>query len=158
VHNIDDQFLCGRNILVAPIMREDATRTHYLPTGVWYDFFTKASRSGGQWITEDYSLNRLPVWLKGGSVIPLGPVVQSTSELTEETPLELIALLDENDKASARIQLNRNRISDISVERREEQYVATIGNDFPLRRVRVFTPGGEIAEDNIVLKNSDRSS
>jgi alpha-D-xyloside xylohydrolase len=158
VHNIDDQFLCGRNILVAPIMREDATRTHYLPTGVWYDFFTKASRSGGQWITEDYSLNRLPVWLKGGSVIPLGPVVQSTSELTEETPLELIALLDENDKASARIQLNRNRISDISVERREDQYVATIGNDFPLRRVRVFTPGGEITEDNIVLKNSDRSS
>lgn len=155
VHRIDDQFLCGSNILVAPIMREEATRTHYLPAGLWYDFFTKASRSGGQWITGDYPLNRLPVWLKGGSVIPLGPVVQSTSELTEETPLELIALLDEHDKATARIQLNRNRWSTVAVERQEGQYLATIDSEFPLQRLRVFAPGGEIAADDIVIKKTD---
>src|SRR5690606_868157 len=72
VHDIDDQFMSGRSILVAPIMqemgemRENSPRTFYLPEGIWYNFFSRQALVGRQWITQDYSLNSIPVFLRGG--------------------------------------------------------------------------------------------
>lgn len=155
VHAIDDQFMCGRSILVAPIMREDSRRTCYLPEGVWYDFFSKRSQDGGRWITEDCPLEKIPVWLKGGSVIPFGPVVQSTSELSDETPLELIVLLDLEGSAGGLFHINRKSSCPIRAERRFEEVVVTIGRSFPLEKVRVYGPEGEVAMEHIVVHQVD---
>ncbi len=155
VHAIDDQFMCGRSILVAPIMREDSRRTCYLPEGVWYDFFSKRSQDGGRWITADCPLEKIPVWLKGGSVIPFGPVVQSTSELSDETPLELIVLLDLEGNAGGLFHINRKSSCPIRAERRLEGVVVTIGRNFPLEKVRVYGPEGEVAMEHIVVHQVD---
>ncbi|MDZ7783552.1 MAG: glycoside hydrolase family 31 protein [Halioglobus sp.] len=152
VHGMDDQFMSGRSILVAPVMREDTRRTFYLPEGVWYDFFSKELLDGRQWITRDCPLNRIPVWLKGGSVIPFGPVVQSTSELTDDTPLEFVVLLDSDNKAAGEFNMSRQASYLITAESDGERVLVTIGEDLPLAKVRVFGQTGEFASDDVVLK------
>lgn len=155
VHPLDDQFMCGRSILVAPVMREDASRTHYLPEGLWYDFFSKESLVGQRWITQDCPLERIPIWLKGGSIIPFGPVVQSTSELTNETPLEFVVLLDQNKNAAGKFQTSRDSSSTVTAENQWGKVLISVGDGLPLKNVRVFGPTGEIAQEDIVLKKVD---
>jgi alpha-D-xyloside xylohydrolase len=152
VHAIDDQFMCGSSILVAPVMREDSHRSFYLPRGLWYDFFSKEPSGGRQWITQECPLNRIPIWLRGGSIIPFGPVVQSTNELTDETPLELVILLDENKKASGLFHVNRKSASIIKAECEDGQVIVTIGKGLSLENVRVFGQSGAIAKEDILLK------
>jgi alpha-D-xyloside xylohydrolase len=155
VHAIDDQFMSGRSILVAPVMREETRRTFYLPEGVWYDFFNKEASNGRQWITQDCPLNRIPVWLKGGSIIPFGPVVQSTNELSEETPLEWIVLLDQGNQAAGHFHLNRKQSSTITAQGDGSQVIVTLGKDLPVENVRVFGQAGEIAREDIKLEQRD---
>jgi alpha-D-xyloside xylohydrolase len=101
-HALDDQFLCGRSLLVCPITRPmffgpgsqpihnvPRTRDVYLPAGCdWHDFHTGERHHGGQTITAAAPLDSIPVFVRAGSIIPLGPVLQSTSEEPCE-PIEL---------------------------------------------------------------------
>ena len=83
------QFLWGDDLLVAPVTREGATAWPvYLPAGVWYDFWTGARHEGPAGITVDAPLERLPLLVRAGAILPLGPVVQHTGE----RPLDEIAL------------------------------------------------------------------
>jgi alpha-glucosidase (family GH31 glycosyl hydrolase) len=144
--------MSGRSILVAPVMREDSRRTFYLPEGIWYDFFSKEPADGRQWLTRDCALDRIPIWLRGGSVIPLGPVVQSTSELTDETPLELLVLLDKDKRAAGEFHVNRQTTYSITAHGSGEQVHVSIGKGLPLAKVRVFGQAGEFAGEDIILK------
>jgi alpha-D-xyloside xylohydrolase len=57
------------------------TATKYLPKGTtWYDFWTGRSYRGGQSVTFETSLNRVPMFVKAGSIVPLGPVMQYVGE------------------------------------------------------------------------------
>jgi alpha-D-xyloside xylohydrolase len=78
VFNIEDQFLCGRHLLVAPILSRNDTRNIYLPAGTWYEFWTGEKLAGRQWIARTYPLDRIPLFVRAGAVIPLGPVAQHT--------------------------------------------------------------------------------
>jgi len=156
VHAIDDQFMCGRSILVAPVMREDSRRTHYLPEGVWYDFFTREAVDGRRWMTTDCPLDRIPIWLRGGSIIPFGPVVQSTSELADDTPLEYLVFLDRDGSAAGLFHLNRHVSATLTAQSRDGQVEVSIGKDLPLERVRVFGPTGELAGEDITVRQVDR--
>jgi len=151
VHAIDDQFMCGRNILVAPIMRESSERTFYLPEGLWYEFFSKERFEGNRWITRDYRLEQMPVFLRAGSIIPFGPEVQSTAALTEETRLEWIVLLDEQGKASCQFHQNRESTIVTRASSEEEQVLVTMNKVIPLKQIRVFGPKGEIDGHQITV-------
>ncbi|MGC1302677.1 MAG: TIM-barrel domain-containing protein [Caulobacteraceae bacterium] len=84
-----DQYLYGRDLLVAPVVeRGAASRSLYLPEGVWYDFWTHEKLEGGREIARPVGLEDLPLYVRAGAVIPLGPVVQHTGEASGE-PLEL---------------------------------------------------------------------
>jgi hypothetical protein len=78
--------------------------------------------------------------------------VQSTAELTDDTPLEFLVLLDHELRASARFNLNRKIASTLTAQSRDGQVVVTLGADLPVDKVRVFGPDGEIAEGDIVVK------
>jgi alpha-D-xyloside xylohydrolase len=74
---VEDQFLFGPDILVAPVYMEGAReRRVYLPDGaVWRDAWTGAQLEGGGWITAAAPLDTIPVYLRsGGAVEPFGPV------------------------------------------------------------------------------------
>ncbi len=94
---IDDQYGFGRALLVAPILDATDRRAVWLPAGTWVDFWTGERVAGGRWLEVQAGLDRIPVWARGGSVVPLGPVVQHTGEATD-APLELhVFALDAGD-------------------------------------------------------------
>jgi alpha-glucosidase len=70
--------------MAAPVGRPGQnTRKVVLPGGLWYDFWTGRPQAGQ--ITADAPLERLPLYVRAGSVLPLGPVMQHTSEWPPET-------------------------------------------------------------------------
>jgi alpha-D-xyloside xylohydrolase len=89
LRDITDQFLFGDSLLVNPVAEQNATtRNVVLPAGTgWVDFWTGQRYSGGQTIVAEAPLERMPILVREGSIVPLGPVVQSTAD--NEDPLEI---------------------------------------------------------------------
>jgi alpha-D-xyloside xylohydrolase len=82
VRNIGDQFMFGPALLVNPVCTYEArSRNMYLPaqTG-WYDFYTGKYFAGGQHISAAAPYERIPLFVKEGSIIPVGPEIQYTGE------------------------------------------------------------------------------
>ncbi|MGH9510721.1 MAG: TIM-barrel domain-containing protein [Terriglobales bacterium] len=80
-----DEYLWGRSILVAPVTEQGATsRRIYLPRGSWYDFWTNERVEGGREITRDVDLETLPLYVRAGSLLPLGPVKQHVDEKVDQ--------------------------------------------------------------------------
>jgi alpha-glucosidase/alpha-D-xyloside xylohydrolase len=85
-----DQYLWGRDILVAPVVERAATsRRLYLPRGTWYDFWTEKPADGGREIDRAVDLETMPLYVRAGAIVPMGPVKQYTSEPVEG-PLTLV--------------------------------------------------------------------
>jgi len=84
VFHIEDQFMCGRNLLIVPIMTPNDIRKAYLPEGVWYDFWSGERVEGRRWLTVTAPLDKVPVYVRAGTILPLGPVVQHTNEFDGE--------------------------------------------------------------------------
>ena len=77
----DDEYLWGRDVLVAPVFEKGATsRRVYLPRGNWYDFWTGDHMEGGREISRDVDLETMPLYVRAGAILPLGPVKQYTGE------------------------------------------------------------------------------
>ncbi len=84
-----DQYMWGTNMLVAPIVEKDAvSRRVYLPAGGWYDFWTQERLEGAREISRNVDLETIPLYIRAGSILPLGPVKQFTGEKVEQ-PLSL---------------------------------------------------------------------
>jgi len=80
-----DEYLWGRDILVAPVVAKGAaSRDVYLPPGEWYDFWTNERIAGGKIITKPVDLVTMPLYVRAGAVIPTGPVRQYVDEPNEE--------------------------------------------------------------------------
>ncbi|GHV53055.1 glycosyl hydrolase family 31 [Spirochaetia bacterium] len=75
-HSIDDQYILGDSLLVAPVFWGQNSRTVFLPEGDWYDFWTHEKINGGRAISYDAPLDRIPVFIKSGSILPLAEPVQ----------------------------------------------------------------------------------
>ncbi|MCD6518683.1 MAG: glycoside hydrolase family 31 protein, partial [Anaerolineae bacterium] len=79
----EDQFTFGPAFLVAPVVEPRARRRSlYLPSGRWYNFWTEQPWEGGRIIELDAPLDTLPLLVRGGSIIPMGPAVLSTDQLS----------------------------------------------------------------------------
>jgi len=73
-YNLDDQFMVGEDLLVAPIVKPDVThRLVYLPEGTWYDYWTNKKYAGGTMISVDAPLDVVPMFVRGGAMIPTVP-------------------------------------------------------------------------------------
>jgi alpha-D-xyloside xylohydrolase len=88
--NIGDQFMFGPELLVNPVLEEKATeRRVYLPANtLWYDFWSGKTTPGGSYLQASAPLNRIPLYVRAGSILPLGPEEQYASEKTNG-PIEL---------------------------------------------------------------------
>ena len=76
-----DEYLWGRDILVAPVVEKGATsRRLYLPRGHWFDFWTSERHDGGREIERAVDLETLPLFIREGAILPLGPVKQYVNE------------------------------------------------------------------------------
>ncbi|HWD20970.1 MAG TPA: glycoside hydrolase family 31 protein [Verrucomicrobiae bacterium] len=95
---LDDEFLFGSDLLVAPVVWEGvASRTIYLPRGQWFDYWTGKAIAGGQTISVPTTIETLPVFVRGGAFIFRQPVVQSTREMAGNPLRVLIAPAPESE-------------------------------------------------------------
>jgi alpha-glucosidase/alpha-D-xyloside xylohydrolase len=80
--NIPDEYMYGPAFLVAPVTEQGATqRTVYLPAGCdWYNYWTNERLHGGQTIVADAPIDTLPLFVRAGSIVPLGSEVQSAQQ------------------------------------------------------------------------------
>ncbi|HEY4149181.1 MAG TPA: TIM-barrel domain-containing protein [Chitinophagaceae bacterium] len=135
VQRIDDQYMFGPSLLVNPVYEPGAqSRQVYLPgTTGWYDFYTGKYYEGGQQLKAAAPYERLPLFVKEGSIIPFGPAIQ----YTEEKPADTIALYvytgkdahftlyeDENDNYN----YENGAYATISFDYNEQTKELTIGN------------------------------
>lgn len=90
VRDMSDEYMFGPSILVNPVTEEGATsRKVYLPPAAgWYDFWTGAKLDGGKNINADAPLDRIPLYVKAGSILPLGPEVEYATQ-SPDAPVTL---------------------------------------------------------------------
>lgn len=99
VYNIPDQYMFGPALMVNPVTEQlytgataakgKNTRDVYLPKGIkWYDFWTGKQYAGGQTIAASAPLNIIPLFVKAGAIIPMGPVMEYATQHPADT-LEL---------------------------------------------------------------------
>jgi alpha-D-xyloside xylohydrolase len=81
VANLGTEYMFGPAFLVAPVTEQGQTQKRvYLPAGAdWYDYWTGKKTKGGQWVVAAAPIDRIPLFVKAGSIIPLGSDVQSTA-------------------------------------------------------------------------------
>ncbi len=76
----DDQFMFGDRMMVAPLFDGEPSRTVIIPQGDWCDFWTGEPVAGGQRVSVPASFERIPVYVKAGSVMPVGEVGNCTAD------------------------------------------------------------------------------
>ena len=90
VNNVGDQFMFGPSLMVSPVYRYgDRSREVYFPKSAgWFDFYTGKFQAGGERKMVDAPYERIPLFVRAGSIIPFGPEIQ----YTDEKPAEHIKL------------------------------------------------------------------
>jgi alpha-glucosidase len=97
---IDDQFMIGADLLVAPVVQPGLmTRRVYLPEGTWIDYWTDKKIAGGRVIQADAPLDTVPMYVRAGSIIPMGPEMNYVGEKRFD-PLTFSIYPDERGRAA----------------------------------------------------------
>jgi len=87
--NVGDQFMFGPALLVSPVTEPAAnTWRMYLPKAAWYDFWSGKKQSGNSMIDAAAPLDRIPLYVRAGSILPMGPSLQYAAEKPAD-PIEL---------------------------------------------------------------------
>ena len=87
---VADQYLFGPALLVSPVTEYRArSRPVYLPRGAWYDFWTGRRLAGGRTVRADAPFERIPVFVRAGSIVPIGPELQYADEKAAD-PITLV--------------------------------------------------------------------
>ena len=74
LHTVDDQFMVGDRMMVAPLFAGEPARKVILPAGNWHDFWTGEPVQGGTEISVPAATEKIPVYVKGGSIVPWADV------------------------------------------------------------------------------------
>jgi alpha-D-xyloside xylohydrolase len=86
---IKDQYMAGEYLLVAPMFTGQAIRKVVLPRGKWFDFYTGAYAGDGEIITVTPGLDKIPVFVKDGGIIPMMPPRLQAPKAGEKVDLEI---------------------------------------------------------------------
>lgn len=167
--NLEDEWLVGRGLLAAPVLTTGGKRRVYLPAGTWYDFHNGTKLQGPQTLSLTVPLDGIPLYVRAGSLLPLGPVMQSTGQAPTD-PLELRIYpgtdarfsLYEDDGTT--YQYERGAASRIPFLWDNRRHVLTIGKRIgtipqrlPHRHIHVVLPDGH-SQDVLYTGTAQRVS
>jgi len=123
--HIEDQFLFGQAVLVAPILDETDERKIYLPAGLWVDGWTGEIMTGPCWLDYHADLECVPFFYRGGFAVPQGPSIQFVNEhpldpltlhiVPDEKCLATYTMVDDDETVVMLGQL-RDRTLDLKIE------------------------------------------
>jgi alpha-D-xyloside xylohydrolase len=124
-YHLDLQYMFGDSFLVAPVVRRDDRCRVYLPAGDWLDYWTKKVVSGPRWLDLKVPLDTLPLWVRAGSMVPLGPEMAHTGQ----KPLDPLTLALCQPEGEAQIVIHDEDRPDILVhyERRDDSLTVEVG-------------------------------
>ena len=96
VSDLRDEYMFGPAFLVAPVTEQGATsRMVYLPAGTdWYNYWTDERLRGGQSVKVDAPIETLPLFVRAGSIVPVGEPVSSTNEPQKIAKVQVYAGAD----------------------------------------------------------------
>ena len=89
VKEIKDQYMAGEYLLVAPLFTGQTTRKVVLPKGKWYDFYTGEYAGDGEVLTVTPGLNKIPVYVKDGGIIPMMKPMLHAPKAGEKVDIEI---------------------------------------------------------------------
>jgi len=156
--DIDDEFMVGGDLMVAPILKPAVTgRLVYLPEGLWYDYWTGRQLPGGRMIHADAPLETVPLYVRGGAIVPMGPEMNYVGEkATDPLSFEIypdaqgkaLVSLYEDDGVSPAYKNGVERRTTVTYQSPEIIVGAATGTYQPGARNLVFevhpaTPGGK---------------
>lgn len=81
VADLTDQWLIGRGVMAAPILNQGGSRSVYLPGDTWYAFGSGEPLAGNRVVQVSAALDQIPMYVRAGTILPLGPVIQHTDQL-----------------------------------------------------------------------------
>lgn len=88
-YEIADQYMLGNHLMVCPVTTKGAvTRSVYLPEGVWFNYWTGEEMNGGKYVHVVAPLDTIPLFVKGGGIIPMQPQMIYSGE----KPVDVITL------------------------------------------------------------------
>ncbi|MEY4917473.1 MAG: hypothetical protein RL616_1386, partial [Verrucomicrobiota bacterium] len=167
---LGNEFLWGRDLLIAPVFEKGATnREVYLPKGAWYDWWTGELQTGGRTITRQVDLATMPIYVRAGAIVPVDPIRQFTGEKVDapltvrifrgadgdytlyEDDGESLAYL-KGDSALTRFQWN-DATSTLTIQREKSKTNFRAATPRPLR-VEIFPAGAVkmVADTGKLLK------
>lgn len=90
VKSIDNQFMFGPSFMINPVTSAGVSqRSVYLPEGNWCDFWTGKQYAGSQTITSAAPITRIPVFVKAGSIVPMGPEIMYATQSIDPTEIRV---------------------------------------------------------------------
>ncbi len=90
VRDLDDQYLLGPDLMVAPVIEPGLTaRQVYLPAGDWYDWHTGELVGGSRFVTAATPMETIPIFARGGAVIPMWPEAPASTSGYHPSVVEL---------------------------------------------------------------------
>jgi len=90
IKTVGNQFMYGPAFMVSPVTTYGATsRSVYLPAGTWYDFWTGLTVNGGAQITANAPLSQIPLDIRAGSIVPMGPDIQYATQRADTIELRI---------------------------------------------------------------------
>ncbi len=135
--NIGDEWLFGDSLLVAPIYTPEGKRRVYLPAGRWTEWWTNKRQAGGRWIEVEADIETLPLYVREGAVIPMGPVMPYVdSEPVREIVLK-IAPFSKEGITPFRVPVNGRWVS-VTYKADERGHTVTVGRSPVPMRVEVM--------------------
>ena len=106
VWTMSDEFLFGDDLLVAPIFDDGSSRRVYLPEGIWSDWWSGERFVGHQWYEIEADLESIPIFVREGGLIPMGPVMNYVDELPTDRIDLVVALFEEPGESRFDVPVN----------------------------------------------------
>jgi alpha-glucosidase len=98
VRDIDDEYLLGPDLLVAPVVAAGVTARHvYLPAGSWYDWHTGEAVGGSRYLLAATPMDRIPMYARAGAVIPMWPQAPPSTAGYHPSAIELHLFVPDTD-------------------------------------------------------------
>ena len=91
VRDLSDQWMLGPALMACPVYEYGArSREVYFPEGGWYDFYTGQYISGGRRLAVEAPYERMPLYVRAGSIVPMGPAMEWSDEKAADPILLLV--------------------------------------------------------------------
>ena len=159
-HYLDQQFMLGPSLLVAPSFVPETEETeYYLPTGRWTSFFNpQRVLNGPLWVKEKVALNDIPLWVRQGSILLLGPEKMRKPDYAYDKDLEVkIYELDDGSAAIVNVPTGKAdaMAGMVKAERQgNEIIVSVISGDVGIQSLTAYVSGYNFEEskDNVKVE------